>query len=320
MASEDTAPASGAAASARPGWRDRAVVLGYRSASAVARVTPRALERPLGSTAGFTLSLAMDGRRAMLERHLRRVDPTLSGPRLRAAVQEAFDSYARYYVESFRLPGLSAAEVDADFSYEGYDILEDALAAGTGVVLALPHLGGWEWAGRWIADRGIGITAVVEPLEPPELFTWFADFRRSLGMEVVPLGPEAGAASLRALQHNHILCLPCDRDLSRSGVPVEFFGEVTTLPGGPATLALRTGAPLVPIAVYFRGRHGHHAAVQPPIDPTRHGRLRDDVARMTQDLARVFERLIRAAPTQWHLLQPNWPSDPGYEGPAAPAG
>ncbi|MGH2686984.1 MAG: phosphatidylinositol mannoside acyltransferase, partial [Actinomycetota bacterium] len=224
---------------------------------------------------------------------------------------EVFHSYTRYWIESFRLPGLSPAEVDAGMSYEGWNHVEDGLAAGKGVIIALPHLGGWEWAGFWLAEvERRPVTVVVEPLEPPELFDWFADFRRSLGMNIVPLGPGAGSAVLRALKRNEVVCLLSDRDIGGSGVEVEFFGERTTLPGGPATLALRTGAPLLPVAAYFRGRRGHHAVIRPPVPATRtDARLRDDVERITQDLARELETLIRAAPEQWHLLQPNWPSD-----------
>ena len=110
------------------------------------------------------------------------------------------------------------------------------------------------------------ITVVVEPLEPPELFDWFVSFRESLGMTVVPVGPAAAAAVLRALRANEVVCLLCDRDIQGGGVEVEFFGERTTLPGGPATLALRTGAPILPTAVYFAaGRDGHHGVIRPPI-------------------------------------------------------
>ena len=90
---------------------------------------------------------------------------------------------------------------------------------------------------------------------------------------------------------------------------VEFFGERTTLPGGPATLALRTGATLLPAAVYFRSGRDHLGVVRPPVPVQRSGRLREDIARITQALAQELEILIRAAPEQWHLLQPNWPSD-----------
>ena len=256
----------------------------------------------------------MRSRRAIIERHLRRVNPSLHGFALRRAVQESFDSYSRYYVESFRLPSLSARAVAAGFSTVGYrEHILPALANGTGVILALPHLGGWEWAGRWMTDRGHRLTVVVEPLNPPELFEWFAELRRDLGMSVVPLGPGAAAAVLRALKDNEVVCLLCDRDLQGGGVDVEFFGERTTLPAGPATLSLRTGAPILPTAVYFtRKYNGHHAIVRPPVPAQRRGGLRDDVGRVTQYLARELEVLIGRAPEQWHMFQPNWPSDPGY--------
>ena len=142
-----------------------------------------------------------------------------------------------------------------------------------------------------------------------DLFEWFVDLRRSFGFEVVALGPDAGPATARALRANHVLALLCDRDLTGTGPEVEFFGERTTLPGGPATLALRPGAPILPTAIYFDGPSCRRAAVMPPLDTTRQGKLRDDVQRVTQDLAHALEDLIRRAPEQWHLLQPNWPSD-----------
>jgi KDO2-lipid IV(A) lauroyltransferase len=133
-------------------------------------------------------------------------------------------------------------------------------------------------------------------------------------MTVVPLGDGAATAVMKALKANEVVCLLCDRDLERNGVEVEFFGERTTLPAGPAMLGLRTGAPVLPTGVYFTPRYnGHHAIVRPPLTASRlGGGLRDDVARVTQSLARELEFLIRRAPDQWHLFQPNWPSDPGY--------
>jgi KDO2-lipid IV(A) lauroyltransferase len=157
--------------------------------------------------------------------------------------------------------------------------------------------------------QGLQVTVVVEPVEPPALFEFFSDFRRQLGMHIVPLGPSAASEVLRALKAGHVVCLLSDRDIVGDGVELEFFGEVTTIPAGPATLALRTGAALIPVGCYFEGSHGHHAVVQPPVVAERQGRLRPDVARVTADLAGRLEDLIRAAPEQWHLQQPNWPSD-----------
>jgi KDO2-lipid IV(A) lauroyltransferase len=153
------------------------------------------------------------------------------------------------------------------------------------------------------------ITVVVEALDPPEVFDWFIDLRESFGMNIVRLGPDAGSQVARALKANHVVCLLCDRDIGGGGIEVEFFGERTRLPGGPATLALRSGAPLIPVAVYFRGS-GHVGVCRPPIPVERSGeRLREDVTRITQAVAKELEALIRVQPEQWHLMQPNWPSD-----------
>jgi len=293
---------------------ERTTVGTYKAGSLVARTLPMVAGPLASASLGLTTNLLNPDKRRMLERHLRRVNPELRGNELRWAVQRAFDSYARYYVESFKLPNLSAKTVARSFVLEGFEHVEASYAAGNGTIFALPHMGGWEWAGRWMTDHGYRMTVVVEELKPPELFQWFVDLRQELGMTVVPAGPLAGPAVLKALRANEIVCLLSDRDLERNGVPVSFFGETTTLPAGPATLALRTKAPLLPVGVYFTddGPGGHRAVVRPPLDVTRQGTLREDVARITQNLADELEALIRRAPEQWHLLQPNWPSDPGY--------
>ncbi len=298
-------------------WRDisDAFTVGtYRLGSLLAKAVPGSLSGSVGSLLGTPASIGMRDRRTMVERHMRRVRPDANSWEIRRLTQQVFESYARYYIESFRLTSLSKRQVADAFSVTGYDEhLLPALERGSGAILALPHLGGWEWAGRWAADLGQRLTVVVEPLQPPELFDWFVSLRQQFGMTVIPLGPEAGTACLAALRRNEILCLLSDRDLTGTGVPVNFFGESTTLPGGPATLALRTGAALLPTAVYFSNRStGHHAIIRPPVDCERQSSLRNDVYRITQVMARELEDLIRRAPEQWHLLQPNWPSDPGF--------
>jgi KDO2-lipid IV(A) lauroyltransferase len=118
---------------------------------------------------------------------------------------------------------------------------------------------------------------------------------------------------LKALRNNEVVCLLCDRDLQGGGVVVDFFGENTTLPAGPVTLSLRTNAPVFPVAVYFtEAYNGHHAVIHPAMHFERSGKLREDVRVGTQALAKELEALIWAAPEQWHLFQPNWPSDPGF--------
>src|SRR5438105_14073032 len=179
----------------------------------------------MAETAGVAASFRDRERRAMVERHLRRVGgPQLHGPALDRAVRRAFASYARYWAEALRLPHLTPAELDAGMSWTGVGHLEAAAAGGKGAILAVPHLGAWDFAGGWLCSVGYPLTVVVEPLEPPEVFEWFARFRRGLGMEVVPLGPSAGKAVLRTLRDKGFLCLLSDRDVGGGGIEVEFFG------------------------------------------------------------------------------------------------
>jgi phosphatidylinositol dimannoside acyltransferase len=287
-----------------------ATYLGYRAGAAIAMALPESFSRPAAGLTGRALGLAMRGRRQMLGRHLRRIHgPDLSGRALDDAVNATFASYGRYWLEVFRLPGQDLLALDDDrFRLEGRDHVDKALADGKGVVIATPHLGNWDLGAAWFASRGYQPTTVVEPIEPPALFDWFCSYRRALGMGIVPLGPDAGSVLLKKLREGLMVGLVCDRDLAGNGIEVEFFGERTTFPAGPATLALRAGAPLLPGGNYFEG-DAHRCIIRPPLDTSRQGTIKEDIARITQALAADFEVLIRRAPDQWHMLQPNWPSD-----------
>lgn len=254
--------------------------------------------------------LVSPGRALIMARNLDRAHGRVLGKaESHRAVVRSMNAYGRYWAESFRLPGTPPQAVDAGLDITGYGHLQRALATGRGPIMALPHLGGWEWAAFWLTlVAGLRITVVVEDVQPPELRDFFFDFRRSLGMDVVVLGPDAGRAVTAAITRGEMVVLLSDRDIEGNGVMVEFFGEKTTIPAGPAALALRTGATLLPAAVYFDG-HRHRAVIRPPVDVQRLGGYRHDVARVSQLVAHELEGLIGAAPEQWHLLQPNWPSD-----------
>jgi KDO2-lipid IV(A) lauroyltransferase len=293
------------------GPQARLTYLAYRAGAAVALSLPERLTGPGAGLLGRVLGVAMRGRRAMLARHLLRVHGSGMGEsELNRAVDEAFRSYARYWLEVFRLPRETPQSLlDRRIVVEGFEHVEAATTGGRGVVFVTPHLGNWDLGGAWMAALGYRPATVMEALEPPELFEWFCGYRRRLGMEVVPLGDGAGSAMLRALGDGRIVGLLSDRDLSGTGVEVEFFGERTTLPGGPAILALRAGVDIIPSTLLFDGPHSHRLIFRTPISVGRQGPLREDIARITQTLAGELEMLVRMAPEQWHLLQPNWPSD-----------
>lgn len=284
--------------------------LGYRAGAVAARALPGRTVPSVARLIGRIGVRRLPSRRLIIERNLRRaLGVDVPDARMAELVDQAFGSYVQYWIESFRLPGTSVEDLDRGTVTIGFEHVVEALDAGRGVILALPHLGAWEWAAFWLtAVKGYPVTAVAEVIDPPELSEWFVGLRNEFGIEVVPFGPDAAAACVRALKENRILALPSDRDLSGTGVPVDFFGERTTLPGGPATLAIRTGAPLIPVSCYFDNDR-HLEVALPPLDTARRGKLREDVARVTQDLADALEVLIRRAPDQWHLVQPNWPSD-----------
>ncbi|MHB8664363.1 MAG: phosphatidylinositol mannoside acyltransferase [Acidimicrobiales bacterium] len=281
----------------------------YRAGAAIAQALPTPIAVGFAQASGVVAGRAFRGRRAMMARHMARISGgTLSGHELESAVDRAFSSYGRYWLESFRLSRQDAASLEAGMVYEGVGHLEAAMAHGRGVILAMPHIGAWDWGGAWLASSGFPVTVVAEALEPVELYEWFAAWRQQLGMEVVPLGRDAGAGVIAALRRGRVAGLLCDRDLTGDGIEVEFFGERTRLPGGPAMLAVRTGAPLIPCCALFEGDH-RRGIIRAPLDTSRRGSLRDDVQRITQDLADALAELIRLAPEQWHVFQPNWPSD-----------
>lgn len=282
----------------------------FKSIAAVARILPAPAMQRVSRVATAAIPTFSQDRKIIVERNLERSSGTQSTAAQTAdKVKAVFRSYARYYTDTARLPGLSAAEVDRGFSYEGFRHIEDGVAKGKGTILVLPHVGGWEWAGSWLAKvPGYEVTAVVEPLENDELRDWMQGWREAVGMHILPLGEGLGTQLLRRLRDNHVVCLMSDRNLGDGGVEVDFFGEKTELPGGAATLALRTGATIVPVAVYHRGGH-NHAICEPPVPTERVGKMRDDIARITQNIADVMEMQIRREPEQWLMLQPNWPSD-----------
>jgi phosphatidylinositol dimannoside acyltransferase len=276
----------------------------------LARITPTFVIAMLTAVLVPMVTIPMRKKRAVVSRHMRRVQPELSDRQNRRAVQKSYESYARYYVETFRLPYLNSKQIQSGVSIEGFEHIESGLKLGKGVILALPHLGGWEWSGRWLIQTGHKLNAVVEKLESQQLFEMFLQLRRNYGVQVIPLDDSAGVAVQQALARNEIVALLSDRDIQGTGVDIEFFGERTTIPTGPAFFALRTGAALVPLATYFSKRlDGHKTIVRPAIKVERLATLREDMQRISQDLAIELELLIRRDPAQWHLFQPNWPSD-----------
>lgn len=242
-----------------------------------------------------------------LEANLRRVTgPGVTGKELRALSRRGMRSYARYWLEVFRLPVISEQRILDDMHAVGEEQAAFAfMAAGRGVIFALPHMGNWEHAGAWIIARGAGkFTTVMERLKPEAVYDSFVAFREGLGMEVLPAtgGTSRFGVLAQRLRAGNLVCLLADRDVTGTGIEVEFFGEKARMMGGSAALAVQTGAALMPVTLWYEGRYwGAH--IHPEIPVPAEGTRREKVAAMTQELARVFETAIRAHPEDWHMLQ-----------------
>ncbi|MGW3571178.1 phosphatidylinositol mannoside acyltransferase [Streptomyces sp. NPDC000941] len=246
-----------------------------------------------------------------LEANLARVVPDASPRRLAELSRAGMRSYLRYWMESFRLPAWSEQRVRGGFDPEGLHNLTDGLASGRGVVLALPHLANWDLAGAWVTtELGVPFTTVAERLKPESLYDRFVAYREGLGMEVLPhTGGSAFGTLARRLREGGLVCLVADRDLSASGVEVKFFGESAKMPAGPAILAARTGALLLPVTLWYDASPVMRGRVHPPIEVPLMGTSAEQAAAMTQELADVLASGIAEHPQDWHMLQRLWLAD-----------
>jgi KDO2-lipid IV(A) lauroyltransferase len=244
----------------------RFVDLGYAAGWSLIKAMPRSLAWSL-FRAGADRAARKQGPGAQrLRQNLRQVvGPDVSESELDDLVRDGLRSYARYWLEAFRLPKFSRDDVLKAYTLENAHRIGEAVDAGTGCVIALPHAGNWDFAGAYVCARGWPLTTVAERLKPESVFRRFVAFRESLGMEIIPLSggqkPPMDVLEDR-LAKAHVVPLLADRDLSSRGVEVTFFGGRTRMPAGPALLALRTGAPLYVVSMWYepdaaRGRlHG----------------------------------------------------------------
>jgi KDO2-lipid IV(A) lauroyltransferase len=229
-------------------------------------------------------------------------------------VGDSLRSYSRYWLETFRLPKMDHAAIARATEPNTYGIehIDAAVERGKGMILALPHMGNWDVAAIWLIHHGLPFTTVAERLKPESLYDRFVAYREGLGMEVLPLTGGARPPTeilAERLAANRSICLVADRDLSRNGIPVTFFGEAAKMPGGPALLAARTGAALLPVSLWFTPDGGWGQRISAPIELPEGGRLAEKIAAGTQALADVFAGEIAAHPADWHMLQKLWLAD-----------
>ena len=239
-----------------------------------------------------------------LRSNLSRTQPGISSAQLDVLVSKAMRSYMRYWCDTFRFPDWSAQRVSATVSVNNEHLLLDAIAAKTGVIVSLPHAGNWDHAGAYFCAKGINLLTVAERLKPEKLFLKFLEYRQAMGMEVLPLDGKVMGTLAQRLGQGALVALVADRDLSRSGIAVEFFGGPSRMPAGPALLAIRTGADLITAYVSYTasGIHIDFRKVQIADGDSESER----VAKTVQLCADNFAAGILEHPQDWHMLQRIW--------------
>jgi KDO2-lipid IV(A) lauroyltransferase len=286
--------------------KDRLIEAGFAAGWGVVRALPLPMARSLFRAAADRAYRKDGPGTQRLRRNLAHVVPE---DRLEATVREGLRSYARYWMEAFRLPSQTKEQFLAGFkiSPEDYDALKSAVAEGHGVILALPHVGNWDAAAAWVVSNGWPMVTVMERLKPEGVFEQFIAYREKLGMEVLALTggrrPPLDVLGER-LGQGWVVALLSDRDLSRSGVEVEFFGGRTRMPAGPAILAVRHNSPLFAVDLSFN--ETQTVAVLRRIIPPTGGPLDERVKQTTQALADAYAAGIADHPQDWHMLQKLW--------------
>lgn len=246
-----------------------------------------------------------------LESNLARVVPDAGPERLRELSQAGMRSYMRYWMESFRLPTMDPKRFSTDVEFTDEHLLREALDSGRGVIVALPHLANWDLAGAWaIGHMNAPFTTVAERLKPETLYDRFVAYRESLGMEVLPHSGGAAFGTLaRRLRSGGLVCLVADRDLSASGVEVDFFGATARMPAGPALLAQQTGAVLLPATLHYGDTPKMYGRIHPEVEVPKTGTRTEKTTVMTQAVADAFASGIAEHPEDWHMLQRLWLDD-----------
>ena len=283
--------------------KDRLIEFGYAAGWRLVRALPLPVARSLFTAAADRAYRRNGPGTQRLRRNLQQVVPDLPD----TLVRDGLRSYARYWLEAFRLPSQTKQQFLDGFTIDRFDELKSVIAEGRGVVLALPHVANWDAAAAWVVSNGWPMVTVAERLKPEGVFRQFVAYREQLGMEVLPLtGGQRPPLDVLAerLGQGWVVALLGDRDLSKNGVEVDFFGGRTRMPAGPAILALRTGAPLYAVDLSFSATQT--VAVLRKITPPVDGPLDVRVKATTQLLADAYAAGIAANPQDWHMLQKLW--------------
>ena len=240
-----------------------------------------------------------------LRSNYKRVKPEISDKELNHLTKLGMRSYLRYWFDTFRLNKWSKNRIIETTYVIRENLLRDPIALRKGCIVALPHAGNWDHAAAYFCSTGITLTAVVEKLKPEAIFRKFLDYRSSIGIEPISHKEKTIPILLERLRSGKLVALVADRDMSRSGVEVDFLGGVAKMPSGPAILAIESGAPLLTAYIRYLDK-GIQITFDETIKLPVSGTKEEQIKIVTQSIANNFAKRIKDSPVDWHMLQRIW--------------
>lgn len=283
----------------------------YRLAGFLVPLIPPGLGYSVAARLGRLFYQLSPGARANVRDNVRHVlGEGASAAEVEKVTRETFRYIALNYYDLFRVPTLSPAQIERDVKVEGWQNVEAALAAGRGLTMVSAHFGNIEIVLHILLFRGIPVTIPVEHVQPEALFQYICRLRTSKGLRLIPIdGPLLEL--FRALRRGEIVGLAADRDITQSGVMVDFFGAPARLPDGHVQLALRTGAPIVMGFSQRLPDNTFIARFEPPLQLENTGDHERDARAGLEKVIAIMERYIARHPEQWTITVPIWQSGQG---------
>ena len=277
----------------------------YRVAERLINALPRGIAMPAASAVGNVAYDVAGAKRELLHANLARpMGLAPDDPRVHRAARRAFRNYAKYLVDMMRIGEISEADAASLVEIANFEVLADARAEGKGVLLCTVHVGGMDLIGPGIKRLGESLHVVADDTTYGRLYDHLAEARAR--QHIFLIGWRNLRGLFRALRDGHNLVLFCDGGFRPGDVPVELLGEATTFPIGPATLAAKTGAPMLPVACSRLADDRFTTRGLPLI----HCRSTEpaEIHRATQALADALGAVIAEDPGQWYLFRPVWPT------------
>jgi lauroyl/myristoyl acyltransferase len=234
-----------------------------------------------------------------------RVQPSISEIELDDLTKAGMRSYLRYWIDTFRLNKWSKERIISTTTVINEQLLRDPIASKQGCLVVLPHAGNWDHAAAYFCSTGINLTTVAEKLKPEQIFLKFLDYRQSIGIEVLHTEEKVMPILLDRLRSGKLVALVADRDLSKNGLSVDFFGGVAKMPSGPARLILDSNSAFISAFITYSefGINIEFKSIGPV--PTE-GTVEERVEKLTQLMANNFAAGIKSSPVDWHMLQRIW--------------